>query len=189
VRVHAAAASLRLLSWLWTPLVVVTASADGRRSGQVAVTAHGASIVAQRPRLSVALWKDNLTHDLVVASGAFAVHLLRDDQDEVVYRFGLQSGRTVDKFEGIEHETGVTGSPLLRDCLAVFECCTIQRMDGGDHTVFLGEVVNGLSRGEGSPLWWRDLRPRIPPAQLATWEAKQAASVGLAVETMDNLPG
>ena len=181
------AASLRFLSWLWTPLVVVTAAADGQRSGQVAVTAHGASIVAGRPRLSVALWKENLTHDLVAASGAFAVHLLRTDQDDAVYRFGLQSGRTEDKFSGIDHGIGVTGAPLLDDCLAVFECRLVQQMDGGDHTAYLGDVVNSLSHGEGAPLWWRDLRSRMPPEQLAIWEAKQAASVRLAMGTMDNL--
>ena len=179
------AASLRFLRWLWTPLVVVTAAAGGRRSGQVAVTAHGASIVPERPRLTVALWKENLTHDLAQASGALAVHLLRDDQDALVYHFGLQSGRVMDKFSGLDYELGTTGTPLLRDCLAAFECRVVNRMDGGDHTVFLGDVVNSLGEGEGSPLWWRDLRARIPADRLAIWEAKQVASIRIAAETMD----
>ena len=177
----------RFLSWLWTPLVVVTASADGRRSGQVAVSAIGASIVPQRPRLSVSLWKGNFTRDLVEQSGAFALHLLRDDQDALVYHFGLQSGRTVDKFAALEHEPGRTGAPLLRDCLALWECRVVATMDAGDHTLFLGEVVQGIVRGDGAPLWWRDLRPRMPEEQLRLWGAKSAADTRLAEETMDDL--
>ena len=65
--------------------MAVTAAFGGVRSGQIAVSVHGASIVPQRPRLTAALWKRNLTHDLVRDSGAFAVHLLSNDQDEVVY--------------------------------------------------------------------------------------------------------
>jgi len=172
------------LSWLWTPLVVVTATADGARSGQIAVTAHGASIVPERPRISVALWKGNFTHDLVERSGRFAVHLLRDDQDELVYHFGLQSGRTVDKFHGIDVELGEHGVPILRDCLAVFECHAINRMDGGDHTLFLADIESSHLRAAGSPLWWRELRRRMPEERRAEWERKSARDAVAAAAQM-----
>jgi flavin reductase (DIM6/NTAB) family NADH-FMN oxidoreductase RutF len=175
------------LSWLWTPLVIVTSAHGGRRSGQVALTAHGASIVSSRPRLSVALWKDNFTCDLVRHSGAFAVHLLRDDQDELVYRFGLRSGRSVDKFAGLDIRAGAGGVPLLSGCLAAFECAVVNRMDGGDHIVFLADVTRSTSDTNGSPLWWRDLRPRMPADKRAIWEAKQASSIAMAIETMERL--
>jgi flavin reductase (DIM6/NTAB) family NADH-FMN oxidoreductase RutF len=181
------AAGLRFLSWLWTPLVVVTAACGGQRSGQVAVTAQGASIVPERPRLTVALWKYNFTHDLTAGSGAFAVHLLRADQDALVYHFGLQSGRDLDKFDGLDHTAGVTGTPLLRDCLAAFDCRVVNQMDGGDHTIFLADVVAAHGHGEGEPLWWRDLRPRMPAEQAAIWDAKQAVRRRLAIETMDSV--
>src|SRR5712692_11327198 len=64
-----------VLSALWTPLVAVTASWQGRDNGQIAVSAHGASIVPDRPRVLVQLYKRNLTHDLVRDSAAFALHL------------------------------------------------------------------------------------------------------------------
>lgn len=178
----------RNLSWLWTPLVVVTAATGDARSGQVAVSAHGASIVPERPRISVGLWKGNLTRDLVEQSGAFAVHLLREDQDDLVYHFGLQSGATVDKFRGIDTSVGSTGSPLLRDCLAWFECRVVARMDAGDHSVFLGDVVNSEARSEGGPLWWRDLRPRMPPELRQRWEEQTKKNVATSLKIMDTLP-
>jgi flavin reductase (DIM6/NTAB) family NADH-FMN oxidoreductase RutF len=185
--VTAESSGRELLSWLWTPLVAVTAAFDGDRSGQVAVSVHGASIVPSRPRLTVALWKDNFTHDLALRSGAFAVHILRDDQDELVYHFGLQSGREVDKLASCEHEAGITGSPLLADCLAVFECRVVNHMDGGDHTQFLADVIASSRRSEGSPLWWRDLRPRMPADKRAIWDAKSAASMRAAEQMMDRI--
>jgi flavin reductase (DIM6/NTAB) family NADH-FMN oxidoreductase RutF len=166
-----------LLSWFWTPLVVVTAAAGGRRSGQVAVSVHGASIVPQRPRLTVGLWKTNFTHDLVRESGAFAVHLLRGDQDAMVYHFGLQSGRDVDKLATMAHSTGASGAPLLDDCLGVFECRVAAALDATDHTIFLGDVVHSEARGEGSPLWWRDLRARMPAELLDRWNERNAESM------------
>jgi flavin reductase (DIM6/NTAB) family NADH-FMN oxidoreductase RutF len=173
-----------LLSHFWTPIVAVTSAHAGVRSGQIAVSVHGASIVPQRPRLTAALWKRNLTHDLVQRSGVFAVHLLREDQDEVVYRLGLVSGRHGDKLAGIVRGDGVSGCPLLADYLAVYECRVLNAMDGGDMTVFLGEVI-AMDGGDGAPLWWRALRPRMPAEQAAAWERKIAGDIADSLRTMD----
>ncbi|MGH2586591.1 MAG: flavin reductase family protein [Dehalococcoidia bacterium] len=180
-------AAARALSLLWTPLVAVTSAHEGVRSGQIAVSVHGASIVPSRPRLTAALWKRNLTHDLVERSGVFAVHLLREDQDEVVYRLGLRSGREGDKLAGLVRDEGVTGCPILAECLAVYECRVLNRMDGGDMTVFLGEVV-AMAGEEAAPLWWRDLRPRMPAEHAAAWNQKIAADIEDSLRTMDFRP-
>lgn len=176
----------RALSHLWTPLVAVTSAHEGVRSGQIAVSVHGASIVPQRPRLTAALWKRNLTHDLVAGSGVFGAHLLREDQDELVYRLGLRSGREGDKFAGLALREGVTGCPLLADCLAVYECRVLNAMDGGDMTVFLGEVV-AMEGADGAPLWWRYLRPRMPAEHAAAWDRKIGADIADSLATMDRV--
>jgi flavin reductase (DIM6/NTAB) family NADH-FMN oxidoreductase RutF len=166
----------------------VTAAHGGQRSGQIAVSVHGASIVPARPRLTVALWKRNLTHDLALAAGAFAVHLLHEDQDELVYRLGLRSGREGDKLAGLELYQGESGAPLLADCLAAFECRVVNLMDGGDMTVFLGDVV-GTTGSDGPPLLWRDLRRRMPPEHAAAWSAKISADITDSLYSMDQVNG
>jgi flavin reductase (DIM6/NTAB) family NADH-FMN oxidoreductase RutF len=176
-----------LLGLFWTPLVAVTAAAGGRRGGQIAVSVHGASIVPQRPRFTVGLWKNNFTRDLVLASGAFAVHVLRADQDDLVFHLGLQSARDVDKLATVPHDLGSTGTPLLHDCLGLFECRVLNHMDGGDHTVFLGEVVHSESRSEGAPLWWRDLRARAPADLLAAYTERNAGHIAQSLEVMDQI--
>jgi hypothetical protein len=57
--------------------------------------------------------KRHHTHALIEGSGAFAMHLIDETQLDLVWRFGLQSGRDVDKFASQPFRTGITGSPLL----------------------------------------------------------------------------
>ncbi len=177
----------RWLNAFWTPVVAVTAAAGDERGGQIAVSVHGAGIVPARPRLTVALWKGNYTRDLVERAGAFAVHLLRDDQDALVYRLGLEHGHGRDKLDGLAWTAGATGTPLLADCLARFECRVINHMDGGDMSVFLGEVVAAETRADGQPLWQRDLRARMPAAERARFEAQTAAHIAQSLRLMDRI--
>lgn len=177
-----------LLSQLWTPLVAVSAAHGGRASAQIAVSAHGASIVPDRPRVLVLLWKTNLTHDLVQESSAFALHLLRDDQDELVHRLGFVSGRDTEKLAGLAWHAGATGSPVLEDCLGHVECRVVNAMDGGDMTAFLADVVDGATSDQGGePLWWRDLRRRMPAAWSVEWDAKQVNEQAFARAHMDSV--
>jgi flavin reductase (DIM6/NTAB) family NADH-FMN oxidoreductase RutF len=69
---------------------------------------------------------------------AFAVNLLREDQEGFSRQFARKDAR---KFEGIPHRPGITGSPILDDVLAHVECRVQARYPSGDHTIFLGEVV------------------------------------------------
>ena len=68
-----------LLEQLWGPIVAVTAEHDGRANGLISTTAVTASLLPEAPRLSVHLSRANLTHDLALAAGTFAVHLLPAD--------------------------------------------------------------------------------------------------------------
>ena len=179
-----------LLSALWTPLVAVSAAHEGKASAQIAVSAHGASIVPDRPRVLAMLWKTNLTHDLALASRAFGLHVLRADQDELVHRLGFVSGRETDKLAGLAQHTGESGSPLLDDCAGWLDCRVVATLDGGDMTCFLADVIDGALLGEANaPLWWRDLRRRMPSAWQAEWDAKQVGEQAFAREHMDRLGG
>ena len=81
-------------------------------------------------------------------SGFFAVNLLREDQRELSIRFAeLPEGR----FSGVGWRPGVTSSPVMEGVLGVLECRTVQVLDGGDHRVWIGEVVD-VGIGEGRPL-------------------------------------
>jgi flavin reductase (DIM6/NTAB) family NADH-FMN oxidoreductase RutF len=83
---------------------------------------------------------------------AFAVNLLREDQESLSRQFASKGGR---KFEGVAHRPGVTGAPILSGALAHLECLLTAQYPGGDHTIFVGEAVESgmaVSHGDDSPL-------------------------------------
>jgi flavin reductase (DIM6/NTAB) family NADH-FMN oxidoreductase RutF len=88
------------------------------------------------------------SHAALVHSGVFAVNILADDGERLSRHFAT---REVDKFNGIAYHSGLSGVPLLDEALATLECRIVQQMPGGDHTIFLGEVLTGATR-PGKPL-------------------------------------
>ncbi|MDB5968415.1 MAG: hypothetical protein JWQ90_865 [Hydrocarboniphaga sp.] len=69
----------------------------------------------------------------------FAVHILSNRQEALSGRFAK---RGIDKFEGQALTRGHGEMPLLSGCSARFECRTAYRYEGGDHVIFVGEVLN-----------------------------------------------
>lgn len=144
-------------------LWIITAADGVRRGGLIATFVVRASIVPEMPRMLVGLSKCHHTHDLVRDSGAMGLHLLREDQCDLVWRFGLQSGRDTDKFAGLARRPGQTGAPLLNDALATLEGRSETRLDIGDRTVFLVEILAGTEPRDSSPLRMQTMLAAAPP--------------------------
>ena len=166
------------LAALWSPLLAVTTSHEGRANGQIAVSGLSASILPESPRVLVELWKANYTHDLVLASRVFALHPLPSDPPEalaaslaLIRRLGFRSGRDGDKLADLSWRPGVTGSPILADALTAVEARVVATLDGGEMTVFLADVVAGERLRAGTPLTWRAARELMPPDWLAEYDA------------------
>ena len=176
-----------IMSRLWSPLAAVTSHWQGRDNVQIAVAIAAASIVPERPRVVVQLYKTNLSHDMVLSSGAFALNFLRPDQLDLIGDFGLVSGRERDKLAGVGTQAGSSASPLLTDCFGYLDCRVINAMDGGDMTCFLADVLDGKTLAQGDPLWWRDARRELPREWLERWEAKQSSEIATSRATMDKI--
>ena len=145
------------------PIWLVTAAEDGRRGGFIATTVAQASIVDVMPRQLITVNQRHHTHELIEASGAFAMHLIDETQLELIWRFGLQSGRDVDKLAGLTCQAGATGSPLLADAVAWLDCRVESRMDSGDRTIYLAGVVDGRLQRTEPPLTNRRFFDIAPP--------------------------
>ncbi len=78
----------------------------------------------------------------------FAVNVLADDQEWMSQRFGRRSDN---KFEGVPHQLGSSGAPIIDGCIAHIECTLETSYDGGDHVILLGRVRN-VATNDGSPL-------------------------------------
>ncbi len=172
---------------LWSPIAAITSSWKGKNNVQIAVAAAAASIVPERPRVLLQIYKTNYTHSLIECSRAFALNFLRIDQLELIKKFGFSSGRDIDKLAETPFSHGVAGSPILDDCWGFLDCRVINAMDGGDMTCFLGEVLDGSMLSEGEPLWWRDARRRIPGDWMEEWDRKISGEVQVSLATMDEI--
>lgn len=160
-----------------SPVAAITASAGGRRGGLIVNSAQRASLVPTIPRLSLYVSKINETHDLIYKSGVFTLHLLRNDQWETIYTLGFQSLRDApNKLATLSTRDGVTGCPMLTDCIAGFECKVVNAMDTGASTFFLGDVVNVLE-GQDGPVMNSDyFRDNLPEARKLQYEANLKAA-------------
>lgn len=70
-------------------------------------------------------------------SRVFTVNILATDQESLSRRFAVSGG---DKFVGVAYRIGANGAPILEGALAYIECKLYASYDGGDHTIYLGEV-------------------------------------------------
>lgn len=122
---------------------IVTAADGHRRGGLLATWVSPASIDRQRPVLLAALAPNHFTTELVLSSKAFGAHLLRPDQIDRAWNLASGSGRSRDKLGGLETKRRATGSPILADCIAWFDCQIFAQFDAGDRMFFWGEVVDG----------------------------------------------
>jgi flavin reductase (DIM6/NTAB) family NADH-FMN oxidoreductase RutF len=169
-------ASYALLRHLTSPIVAITTATAGRRNGLISNSAQRASLLPGVQRISVYLSKINLTHDLVMASGIFALHLLRRDQWDVIWKLGMRSGREGDKFDGIPLHAGVSACPLIADALVAYECRVVNAMDAGAATFFLGEVVSVEHGTDGPVMDAAYFRANMPDDMRRSYEANLATA-------------
>jgi flavin reductase (DIM6/NTAB) family NADH-FMN oxidoreductase RutF len=181
------AETYQLLRNLTSPVVAITSAHGGTANGMIIDSAIRASIVPAIPRLAVFIHKFNVSHELILASGAFVLHLLRTDQYPLIHHLGFQSRRTVDKLATVPHRPGATGAPVLDDCHAHFECRVINAMDTGSSTCFLGDVVavgyGAAATVRGEAMTAAYFRAHIPPEWQADYERQLARAQAEAEKT------
>jgi flavin reductase (DIM6/NTAB) family NADH-FMN oxidoreductase RutF len=126
--------------------VVTTREPDGRPTG---LTANAfTSVSLDPPLVLVCVDRTATAHPALVTSGWFAVNVLGKGQERLSRRFAT-SGE--DKFAGVASHQGRAGLPLLDGVVASLECRVVHRYDGGDHTIFVGQVEHASVNG-GEPL-------------------------------------
>jgi flavin reductase (DIM6/NTAB) family NADH-FMN oxidoreductase RutF len=127
-------------------VTVVTTELDGKPFGMT--VASFASLSLHPPLVLICIEKTVKTHDAIAGSGKFGVSILRSDQQEISSRF---ASRAEDKFAGIEVRRGTLEVPLIGGALTTLECRVTNQLPGGDHSIFVGEVIDAQTI-DGTPL-------------------------------------
>lgn len=141
-----------------SPVTVVTLMGpDGPRG----ITIGSFTSVSLDPALiSFNIMHDSSAHDMLLEADDFAVHILRDDQAALGERFAEPALSSSEQFEGIGYKLNESGIPILLDSLAVILCRPFKIVDAGDHSLFIGSVIEAGVASEGRPLlyYWHAYR-------------------------------
>jgi 4-nitrophenol 2-monooxygenase / 4-nitrocatechol 4-monooxygenase, reductase component len=127
-------------------VTVVTTEHEGTPYGMT--VASFASLSLHPPLVLVCIEKGVKSHDAIAGAGSFGVSILTDSQADVSGRFASKSD---DKFAGVKVRRGELGVPLIEGAICTMECRVHQQLSGGDHTIFIGEVVD-MRSSDGEPL-------------------------------------
>ncbi len=130
-----------------TGVTVITTSVSKKMIG---VTANSFSSVSLDPPL--VLWsidKSSSRYSVMSNAENYVINVLSFDQTNVAVEFV----RNKDPFEKIDFIPGINNIPIIENSSAVFECETKDVIDGGDHSIILGKVIN-FSFNERKPLFF-----------------------------------
>jgi flavin reductase len=127
----------------------VTVVTTGGEAGVHGLTANAvASLSLDPPLVLVAVDRRAATLDFLKKNRCFAVNILRLEQEEVSRRFAKPGPKD---FSDLNVTVAATTAPILADCLAFVDCRVVDVLPGGDHEIFVGEIVAGELLG-GEPL-------------------------------------
>ncbi|WP_346820814.1 flavin reductase family protein [Rapidithrix thailandica] len=133
----------------------VTIVATEGEAGKGGFTATAVCSVSDNPAtLLVCINRNNDLEQVIEKNQSFTVNLLSTEQKALANRFaGLENIPSAERLEVGFWSKGKTGSPLLMDCLASFECKLTNAVPTGTHTVLFGEVINLLlNHSQSQPL-------------------------------------
>ena len=134
-----------------TGVTIVTAK-DATGPAGMTVNAF-CSVSLEPPLVLICVDLKSTTLHTIRESGAFAVNILSDRQEGLSRCFASVSEERYKYLYHTCYRTAVTGSPVLNDTLGFVDVRVVTEYPGGDHTIFLGEVVAlGVKNEEIGPL-------------------------------------
>lgn len=130
-----------------TGVTVITTFDEGHPHG---MTASAVSSLSLDPILLLVCISSRLpTGGAISRRGRFAVNVLGASGEHLARQFARPAA---DKFAGIGLVHGDSGMPILQDAIAHFVCDVEQELEGGDHTIFIGRVIDCAWASAGKPL-------------------------------------
>ena len=98
------------------------------------------SVSLDPPLVLICIDKRTQAHQLLQDSGVFCANILSEAQQPLSDRFAGRMPELHDVFEDIPLHLETTGSPVFENTLGFVDCRIVQAVDGGDHTIYIGQV-------------------------------------------------
>lgn len=148
-------------------LFVLSAKYGEKDNGCIINTAI--QVTSNPKRMSIAVNKENLTHDMIIKTGEFNVSILSQDAPFSIFQnYGMQTGKDVDKVpeDAPRSENGITY--VDKATCGVLSGKVVQTLDVGTHTVFIADITEDLVLSEeAKPVSYEYYRNNIKPAPAA----------------------
>ena len=133
----------RRVLWSMPSGLYVIGSRDGdRRNG---MTLNWATQLSSKPKLvGIAVEKPAFTHELIAAGRVFSLNVVDREDRAIVRKFTkpVEVDSEARTLNGFPFHDGRTGAPILDQAVAFLDCEVRQDVDLGDHTLFVGEIVD-----------------------------------------------
>ena len=146
-------------------LFVLTAES---KTGAAAATVNWVTQASFTPPLvAVGVKVDSHAHAVIKESNAFALNVLGKGQQAMAYTFFKPAEKQGATISGEPYRAGTTGSPILANTPAFVECRLVGTVEKGDHSVFVGEVVEaGVAKApegrlDDATLWLKELGDKV----------------------------
>jgi len=145
----------RRLLWTFPSGLYVVGSRAGDRLNLM--TLNWCTQVSFEPKLlGIGVEKTALTHELIAEGGGFTVNTVDREDRAIVRKFTkpVEVDTAAGTLNGFPYHDGpVTGAPVLDQAAAFLECEVRNPIDCGDHTFFIGEIVNAVfQKAEDTPV-------------------------------------
>ncbi len=144
-------------------LYMLSAKEEQKNNGCIINTA--VQVTTSPNRITIAVNKQNFTHDMVKNTGLFNLSVL-DETAPFSYfeNFGYQSGRTVEKFEGVDYAASQNGLLYLpAHTVAFLSGKVVETIDLGSHSLFLADVTDGDVLSGVNPVTYSYYQANIKP--------------------------
>jgi flavin reductase (DIM6/NTAB) family NADH-FMN oxidoreductase RutF len=134
-------------------LYVVGSRAGDRRNG---MTLNWATQLAFEPKLvGISVENTAFTHELISEGGTFTLNTIHREDRAIVRKFTkpVEVDTAACTLNGIPYREGLTGTPILVQAVAWLDCRVRQTVAVGNHTLFVGEIVDtGFQQDEATPV-------------------------------------
>jgi len=131
-------------------VTLITFENEGKYSGLT--VSSFCSLSMNPPLILICIDKKIPSHKTLKNGASFGVNICTSEQGKLAWDF---ANSNIDKNELIlsqNHRITANKVPLLNDCLASMECTIKEAYEGGDHTIFVGQIENGDFDEESDPL-------------------------------------
>ena len=128
-------------------IYVLTSGADEVINGMIASWVSQVSY--EPPLVMVAVHPKRYSHQLIEKGGSFVLHVVSSSRTDYLSRFKGADPQA--KFSSLNWTMGQTGCPILSDCLAYLECELKTHYRPGNHTLFIGQVVDAAVFADETP--------------------------------------